>query len=299
MSRRYRVVHVTEYSYSEPVTLCHNETRMTPLQSPNQACGESRITVSPTPEEQVSRTDFFGNAVNYFGVEQPHEQLRVEAHSIVDTGSGRNQQDFATTESWETVRLAAARAAEEHFDPRQFLLQSALIPDPGEAARDLIEAAFQPGRAVIEAVAALNHAIATELEFDPVATSVSTPLADVLKDRRGVCQDFAHVAIACLRKIGLPAAYVSGYLETDPPPGQEKLVGSDASHAWFAVYVPGCGWLEFDPTNDQVPDDRYVTVARGRDYRDVAPLKGVVFGGGAMNLHVAVDVLPVRLEAVQ
>ncbi len=289
MSRLYRVSHTTRYRYTEAVMLCHNQARMTPANDRGQQCRRSVFSVDPPPADMSEYTDYFGNRVTYFDVESPHDSLSVQVVSEVQTADALSQTDFDGSRAWETVCADLASDSDEVVEAREFQLTSPLVPVGADVA-SLVDAAFTPGRPVVEALAALTHEIYTQLEYDPVATTVSTPLSSVLRRQRGVCQDFAHVAIACLRRVGLAGAYVSGYLETLPPPGQEKLVGSDASHAWFSAFVPGMGWLDFDPTNDAMPDDRYVVVARGRDYSDVPPLKGVVFGGGSMRLHVGVDV---------
>ncbi len=292
MSRNYRVSHITRYRYSEQVMLCHNVARMSPLHGDGQICERSVFSVDPRPADISERQDYFGNRLVYFNVEGPHDALEVKVVSDVRTADPRVHDDFDAFRAWEEVRDWQPED-EEAVDWAQFTLASPLIPDAVPVA-ELCNAVFTPSRPIVEALYALTREIHDRLEYDPVATTVSTPLAVVVQRRRGVCQDFAQLAIACLRHQGLPAAYVSGYLETLPPPGQRKLIGADASHAWFSAWVPGIGWLDFDPTNNQVPDDRYVRVARGRDYSDVPPLKGVVFGGGAMRLHVAVDVTPIE-----
>jgi transglutaminase-like putative cysteine protease len=247
--------------------------------------------ISPIPLALHDRQDFFGNPVSYFAIEQTHTSLSVTVSSEVEM---RTLPDlFAEPEpmAWEQVRgqtLAGLDA--EDLDARQFLYESpfiALGPDIADYAR----ASFPPGRPLSAAVTELTARIHSDFQYDPGFTTVATPLSHVLGGRRGVCQDFAHLAVACLRAQGLAARYVSGYLETDPPPGSDKLAGSDATHAWFAVYQPRHGWLDFDPTNNRPAGERHVTLGWGRDYGDVTPLRGVITGGGTHQLRVAVDVI--------
>lgn len=290
---RYRVSHVTSYRYSEEVTLCHNEVRMTPRAELGQRVLGSQVTIDPVPNTYAERTDFFDNRVVYFDVEDPHAALTVSVESEVETSNQRLEGNLLDSVSWETVRDGLAEGATPELrDFKYYVLESPMVPRV-DGLEDLQSRCFTPGRSLFDASIALMRTIYREFRYDPLATTIATPLAQVLSNRRGVCQDFAHVAIAVLRRAGLAAGYVSGYLETMPPPGQPKLRGSDASHAWFSVYFPGIGWVDFDPTNDQQPNERYVVVARGRDYGDVSPLKGIVFGGGSMSLHVAVDVEPI------
>lgn len=286
---RYRVSHTTRYDYSEPVTLCHNEAYLLARDCPGQRCLASALQIEPLPVVLNERYDYFGNRVSYFAIQIPHDTLTVTARSELIS---EPQEPPATSPSWETVgaQLAAAGDA-EGLRARDLALPSPFVPaDPGLA--DYARISFVPGRPLLAAVQELTGRIHADFTYDPHFTTVITPLTEVVAHRRGVCQDFAHLGIACLRALGLAARYVSGYLETLPPPGQPKLRGADASHAWFAVYVPGQGWYDFDPTNDQSRTEQYLTTAWGRDYGDVTPLKGVVFGGGAHRLSVAVDVEP-------
>lgn len=284
---RYQVTHVTRYRYTEPVTLCHNEVRMTPVTAHGQRCERCVLEIDPEPSVQHERIDYFGNRVIYFDVEQPHQDLSVRVRSEVVTADAQLMLTAATP--WHDVRDRALGDDAEARERRLFLLPSRMVPGL-VALRDYAAPSFAPGVDISDAVRDLMHRIHTDFAYDPSATTLATPLARVMRQRRGVCQDFAHVAVGCLRAVGLPASYVSGYLETLPQPGQERLRGADATHAWASVYVPEWGWLDFDPTNDQHPNERYVSVARGRDYADVTPLRGIVFGGGNMSLSVGVDV---------
>lgn len=283
---RYRVVHHTRYAYSQPVVLAHNEARLQPRATPAQTCAASTVTVDPAPGQRAERADAFGNRVLYFALQEPHGQLEVTATSEVEVVAVATPH---ASPAWETALqlLAESRAPETRL-ARQFRLDSPGAPVSPDV-RAYAAPSFVPGRPLLEAVADLNRRIHRDFAFDPQSTTVATPLREVLEQRHGVCQDFAHLAIACLRAFGLPARYVSGYLETEPPPGLTRLQGADVSHAWFAVHVPDTGWVDFDPTNDLLPADRHVTTAWGRDYADVAPLKGVIFGGGPHTLEVSVD----------
>ncbi len=288
----YRIRHRTSYRYDVPANLCHNEARLRPLDLPGQRCLSWKLTIGPEPEFHRSRRDSFGNHIDYFSVQRPHPELVITAESEVEVLS-HGQLPLAGGGAWDKVRgtlLAAKDAAS--LDARAFTLSSPLIPSSPVLA-EFARQDFPAGRDVYEAVAALNTRIYREFKFDPDFTTVATPVMEVLENRRGVCQDFAQLMIASLRSIGLPARYVSGYLETLPPPGKVKLVGADASHAWVSVFIPGQGWTDFDPTNNVRPGERHITVATGRDYRDVSPLRGVTVGGANHHLKVSVDVTPV------
>jgi transglutaminase-like putative cysteine protease len=296
---RFRISHVTRYTYGDPVSLCHSVTHLKPRETPFQRCLSSQVRVVPWPSVSREHRDLFGNRVNYFSIQQSHSELEVSAVSEVDVGDQLVPPE-ADTPAWEQVR----DSLREERDPdtiaaRIFALPSPAIPTT-RAALDYAQASFTPGRPILEAAHDLMSRIFAEFEYDPTFTTVATPLATALEHRRGVCQDFAHVGIACLRGLGLPARYVSGYLETLPPPGQPKLRGADASHAWFSVFVPGLTqtgcWVDFDPTNDCLIHQQHITTAIGRDYQDVTPVRGVFYGGGEHQLTVAVDVD--RLEQV-
>lgn len=237
------------------------------------------------------RFDFFDNRVVYFAVQDIHKQLEVQVKTRVEVQQRPFSESSPALPWEETLQRLHQDPDPEIIEARQFVLPSPFIPLT-QPLYDYANASFAPGRPVLEAVRALTQRIHQEFTYDPHFTTVATPVSEVLENRRGVCQDFAHFGIGCLRSLGLAARYVSGYLETVPPPGQPRLVGADASHAWFAVYLPGEGWAEFDPTNDCMASEKHITLAWGRDYGDVAPLKGVMSGGGSHTLTVAVDVLP-------
>ncbi len=285
----YRVEHKTIYEYSEPVSICHNEARLRPRNFEKQQCTLSTLEISPKPTDIRQREDFFGNRVTYFAIEQPHTVLSVASTSDVSTGTSANNIKDNITPWDEVVQKLRTDLQEDILEARQYTLNSPMVMRTREL-QSYAERTFAEGRPVIEAVYDLMERIHRDFTYDPHFTTLATPLSDVLKHRRGVCQDFAHLAIGCLRTQGLAAKYISGYIETLPPPGQEKLIGADASHAWFSVFVPDIGWLDFDPTNNQMPMDQHITLAWGRDYSDVTPLKGVIFGGGKHDLKVQVHV---------
>lgn len=295
---KYQLRHTTRYEYSSPVSLSHNEARLLLRDLPWQHCSNTRLVIKPEPLRQHERKDFFGNRVVYFAITDIHESLEVTVLSKVTTHP-RPLPEVSSI-SWEQAAqcLAPGSAAMESDDheanqsARLYTLNSPFIRRSDDL-KSFAQAHFAPGRPLVEAVLAMNSAIFEEFTYDQEFSTLATPLDEVLANRKGVCQDFAHLAIGALRSIGLAARYVSGYLETLPPPGQEKLLGADASHAWLSVYLPGWGWFDIDPTNGNQPNERYLTLAWGRDYADVTPLKGVMNGGGAHELEVAVDVLPI------
>lgn len=286
---RYSVLHRTQYTYSVPVSHCHNEAHLLPRSCARQYCRRSHLRIRPTPAVCHEREDFFGNRTTYFAIQEPHTTLEVTALSEVDTVPAAIPDLHASPPWEEACQRLYTDLSPAVLEARQFVLDSPLVNVTPELAA-YAAPSFSPGCFLLAAVHDLMRRIHQEFTYDPHYTTVTTPLSEVLQHRRGVCQDFAHLAIGCLRSQGIAARYVSGYLELLPPPGQQRSVTSDASHAWVAVYCPNLGWVDFDPTNDQVPSDRHITVAWGRDYSDVTPLKGVVFGGGAHTLQVSVEV---------
>jgi transglutaminase-like putative cysteine protease len=294
MATVYRINHRTEYLYEQPVSSSYGQLRMLPRELPGQRCRFAWVSVTPTPELNRERLDFFGNRVTYFALHEPHERLCVEVTSVVEVEGRGAGLSLLGEQSWETVRdtIGAGDAAGAGIPHEviQYVLDSPRVAR-SETYRQYAQAAFKPGAGVFEAIAALCSKIYTEFEYRPGSTSVTTSLEEAFGNRRGVCQDFAHLAIACLRSLGLPARYVSGYLETVPPPGMQKLTGTDGSHAWLSVFIPDAGWVDVDPTNDQFVGDRHVTAAVGRDYGDVPPMSGVIYTvGREARLEVAVDV---------
>jgi transglutaminase-like putative cysteine protease len=294
---KYTVTHITSYAYSEPVELCHNEARLKPVNTQQQQCISSEISIEPLPSDFHERIDFFGNRVTYFSIHENHTNLKVTSISNVDTATQALNPDAYNTMAWEDVAAHVVNNRDDAtLDAKQYTLNSPFIITNQEL-QEYAERSFLDGRLIVDAVQDLMARIHRDFTYDPHFSNIATPLLEVLKERRGVCQDFAHLAIGGIRSMGLAARYVSGYLETLPPEGQEKLIGADASHAWFSVYIPNMGWLDFDPTNNQMPMDRHITVAIGRDYHDVTPLKGVIFGGGKHELDVSVDVRKVDTPA--
>jgi transglutaminase-like putative cysteine protease len=286
---RYLINHTTTYEYTEPVSLCQNVAHLIPRSCPGQRAGESVLTVTPDPAVIDERADYFGNPVHYFTLQEPHRRLTVGVTHSVEV-EPRPAPDPASTPAWESVRdrLPAARDP-VWLDAYQFAFGSACAgPDPRYAA--YAAPSFAPGRPVLEAALDLTRRIHAEFAYDARATTVATPVAEVFEKRRGVCQDFAHVQLACLRSLGLPARYVSGYLAPVTSPGTARLVGADATHAWVSVFCGEAGWVDLDPTNNVVPAEHHVLLAWGRDYDDVSPLKGVILGGGRHEVRVAVEV---------
>ncbi len=286
----YRVSHTTSYEYTEMVGHSYNEARLLPRVCQNQNLISARLEIRPEQSDFRVREDFFGNQVAYFTITEPHRAFSVTAISEVQIFSPAGQLEFSQGAPWEAVKETLLQNRQpEVLDARQYILDSPFI----EASANLAayaQPSFTPGRPLVDAVHDLMQRIHRDFIFDPQFTTLATPLQVVLEHRRGVCQDFAHLAIGCMRSQKLAARYVSGYIETLPPPGQNKLVGADASHAWFSVFLPEVGWMDFDPTNNQVPGDQHITVAWGRDYGDVTPLKGVIFGGQNHELQVSVEV---------
>lgn len=277
--RSYRVTHRTEYTYTTPVSSSFGEVVMQPRELPGQRCAESRLDVDPAPHDLRERTDYFGNRTSYLAVLAPHSRLAITATSLVHV----HRAPPGPSGPWDEPRDTDPEAVEFLLDSPQVTIAPALA--------EYAAASFRPGRDALDAVRDLSARIHRDFAYTPGATQVTTTIAEVLARRAGVCQDFAHLAVGCLRAVGLPARYVSGYLETDPPPGRPRLAGADATHAWVSALLPGAGWVDVDPTNDQLVDDRYVTTAWGRDYTDVPPLKGVIFSQGtAHELRVSVDV---------
>lgn len=287
----YRITHHTSYRYQTPVRQGLNTARMLPRDTSRQQCRQASIRVSPAPTTARERTDYFGNRAYHFTMEETHSALEVSAESLVDVSPDMPLPELDLGSSCRSARELLANSVDaDVLLAREFVLDSPLVAAT-PALRDYAAPSFDDDRPLISAVRDLTQRIFADFSYHPGFTDVTTPLDQVLEHRRGVCQDFAHLAVGCVRAMGYPARYISGYLETQPPPGQEKLVGSDETHAWFAVYSPGEGWFEFDPTNDKIAGVQHIIAAWGRDYGDVAPLRGVVYGGGGdQQLSVSVDV---------
>jgi transglutaminase-like putative cysteine protease len=288
----YQVRHQTTYEYSDPVSVSHHILRLTPRDLPGQQRRASRINITPSPQtHSTTHQDYFGNSVTSFSLQEPHELLTVEAISELEV-SDSPKPDFSRSLEWQSVRDSISNdSTAEGLEAYQFVFDSQRV-QAKPALADYARESFRSSRPVLEAVMDLTTRINQDFRFDTKATEVSTPVETFFEKRRGVCQDFSHLQIACLRSLGLPARYVSGYLRTMPPAGKPRLVGADASHAWCSVWCPGVGWIDFDPTNNCVPTDGHITVAWGRDYSDVSPIHGVLLGGAHHTLNVAVDVEP-------
>ncbi len=288
----YAVTHRTAYTYESDVSVSHHLAHLRPLALPRQEVLEYALEITPEPSVHSHRLDFYETPTNFFSIQKPHAELVVTARSRVRVTAPVQP---AQTPPWQTVRDACARPVlTEATTAGEFCFDSRHIAHSAAYA-DYAAASFPADRPLLDGLRDLTTRIFRDFKFDKRATTTATPLAEVFKNRRGVCQDFAHMGIACLRSLGLPARYVSGYLETIPPPGKKRLVGADASHAWLAVWCPGHGWIDADPTNNVLPGDRHITVAWGRDFSDVSPLRGVVVGGGEHELKVSVDVAPLAV----
>jgi transglutaminase-like putative cysteine protease len=287
------VSHETQYRYSSPVVLSQQLLHLTPRALPWQRCTAHEISVEPTANEVTERDDYYGNRTASLVIAVPHQSLVVRATSTVSVEPRARAALAAPKSSWEAVRARlSALDAPPLAEPAEFLFDSLHVERSPELA-DYAVKSFTARRAILESAADLARRIHRDFKFDRTATSVSTPLKQVLKQKSGVCQDFAHLMIGCLRSIGLAARYVSGYLLTAPPPGRPRLVGADASHAWASIYCgERAGWVDIDPTNNCIVDDAHVTLGWGRDFADVTPMRGVILGGGTQSLSVRVTVSP-------
>jgi len=285
---KIQVVHKTDYQYSTNVSQSVNRVCLSPRQTQYQTPLNTHIEIHPTPAVVDTIEDVYGNRISYFSIDVPHRQFTVSVVSTLLTQDINTPLPEAPAVDELRHNLMGAQT-NEGLLAVDCLLPSPYVPsiDAVDAVIDLLE--HHKGDALVFSEKLMEY-IYTEFEYDPTFSTLVTPISAVLEARRGVCQDFAHLAIAILRRAGVPARYVSGYLETQPPQGQQKLQGADASHAWYSVYIPSLGWFDFDPTNNKRPDRQYVTTAWGRDYADIAPLKGVVYGGGTSSLTVSVDV---------
>jgi len=286
----YLITHTTEYIYDGAISLCHNVARLIPRTTPSQTCKKTNVEILPEPDVLSEYEDFFGNKVLYFAIQQEHKKLKVTVSSnIVKQGVRKLETELLQQISWEDVKAQLHEPTPEMLDAKQYIpdtLMTAVSPLIIEYASQ----SYTAGNSMFDATLDLMQRIFRDFEFKPGFTTISTPVEEVMKTKKGVCQDFAHLAIACVRSMGLPARYVSGYIETIAPEGKEKLVGADASHAWFAIFIPKIGWIDFDPTNNVIPSDRHISIGWGRDYADITPLKGIVLSSGKHELSVSVDV---------
>ena len=285
----YSITHRTLYEYAAPVTVSHHVARLEPRVTNLQGCENFSLKIFPEPALRKERTDYFGNRLCFFAIQEMHNKLEIITHSRVSvSGAKITVPDNSTP--WEQVaELFRDPVSPEVVDPYQFVFDSPHIRASMEFA-DYAAESFGKGVPLLAGATDLTRRIFEDFKFDPRATTVATPLESVWEKRRGVCQDFAHLGIACLRSLGLPARYVSGYLRTRPPEGKPRLVGADASHAWFRIFCPGTGWVDFDPTNNVRPAEEHIIVAYGRDFGDVSPVAGILTGGGEHEVRVSVDV---------
>jgi transglutaminase-like putative cysteine protease len=288
----YSVRHRTIFEYEQMVSVSHHVVHLTPRTHGRQDCLHSEIEVDPNPALNAPGEDFFGNPVLHLTINEPHDRLLVEANSLVEVFPDEAPLDPSRSPPWEDIVHAMEVPTGDQFDAYQFIFESPYVIGNAAVRKYAIQS-FPPGRPLLEATLDLTARIFREFEYRGGVSDISTPVAEVLAMRKGVCQDFAHLQIACLRSLGLPARYVSGYLLTRPREGEKKLVGSDASHAWISVWAGDAGWVDFDPTNNLIPGVEHVTLGWGRDYGDVSPINGFILGGGAHTIAVAVDVDPV------
>ena len=285
----YHITHRTLYEYTAPVTVSHHVTRLEPRPSHTQACEKFSLQIFPEPTLRKARSDYFGNRLCFFAIQEIHNRLEIITHSRV-TVNAKTVSASDNSTAWENVAgLFRDPVSPEVVEPFQFVFDSPQIRASLELVGYAAES-FGKDTPLLAGAMDLTRRIFQDFKFDPKATTVATPLEEVWEKRRGVCQDFAHLGIACLRSLGLPARYVSGYLRTRPPEGQPRRSGADASHAWFSIFLPGTGWVDFDPTNNVQPAEEHITVAHGRDFGDVSPVAGILTGGGDHDVKVSVDV---------
>ena len=286
---KYRIVHKTEYSSIDPVSVGYNEAWLRPRETLVQHCVAHRLQIEPEPSILVERIDYFQNTVSQFAFNQGYETLTVTAIDEIQIQPPAPRADSGP--AWEEVVKTVSRPqTEADLQAYEFTFDSPRCRQSSEFA-GYTQTTFLAGRPIVDCLADLMQKIHAEFRFDATATTVSTPVEQVFRQKRGVCQDYAHLFISILRSLHLPARYVSGYLRTIPPLGKPRLVGADASHAWISVYCGPLGWIDIDPTNNQFPATDHITIAWGRDYSDIAPLKGVYIGGSSPHLEVSVDVV--------
>ncbi|MGP6457866.1 transglutaminase family protein [Pseudomonas parakoreensis] len=296
MSAHYQIFHDTCYHYDSPVSLAQQLAHLWPRECTWQRCTEQQLLISPQPTTRRDELDVFGNPLTRLAFERPHDELQVNARLTVEV-LARPLADFNLSPAWEQTRNALTYSSQplsaEMLEACRYRFQSPYV-HLKRSFVEFSESCFPPGKPLLLGVQALMQKIFSEFTFDAEATQVATPLVEVLERRRGVCQDFAHLMLACVRSRGLAARYISGYLLTQPPPGQPRLIGADASHAWVSVFCPVSGWVDFDPTNNVQPALEHITLAWGRDFSDVSPLRGVILGGGSHDPEVRVTVMPLE-----
>jgi transglutaminase-like putative cysteine protease len=299
----FHVLHDTEYEYGFPVSLSQQLLQLKPRAFQFQECLAHEIRVSPVPSERHNALDYFGNHRQYLAIAEPHEKLLVSAESTIALTARPGVELLGNSQPWEKVRDTLREISRplnndpQGLEPIKFLYESPHVTLSAEL-QNYARPCFASGQSVLAGALELTHKIHSEFAFDAEATDISTPLSELLRIRRGVCQDFAHLMIGCLRSLGLSCRYVSGYILTNPPPGMPRLVGADASHAWVSVYCPSIGWVDFDPTNRCMVNLDHITLGWGRDFSDVSPIRGVMMAGGEQSLEVRVTVTPIRQEAL-
>ena len=298
----FDIEHITKYTYEYGVSFCHNIATLKPKSFPGQILIDYELDISPIPTDLSDREDFFHNTVTRFSIQKHHKELIVKAKSRIDRDYHAQHDPDALKRAKQVTIKGAIESMKgiglDVLNARQFVLESPLISNYSGEIKKYARKSFRPGRSMFEASFELMQRIFEDFDFVSGFTNIATPLNEVMLEKKGVCQDFAQIAIACVRSMGLPARYVSGYIETIPPEGMEKLVGTDASHAWFSVFIPAFGWIDFDPTNNQIPKNQHIVVAHGRDYYDVAPLKGVIYSTGKNEMEVSVDIRPALLKSL-
>lgn len=296
------VTHETRYEYSPAVETAQHLAHLKPLATASQRLVSHKLAIEPPPAQRSEVPDVYGNTRAFFALEATHDSLVVTAESVVETGAPQLAPGIARELPWEAVRERFRYRKDATFDPAsEFVFPSPYVPRHDDFA-SYARASFAPERPTFDVAMDLTERMYRDFAYDADSTEINTPAAEALAQRKGVCQDFAHIMIACFRVMGLPARYVSGYLLTQPPPRQPRLVGADASHAWVSVYLPGegdgpestGGWADFDPTNGRQPGEDYVALAIGRDYSDVSPMRGVLHGGARHTLKVGVTVRPIE-----
>jgi transglutaminase-like putative cysteine protease len=296
MSAHYQIFHDTHYHYDSPVSLAQQLAHLWPRPCGWQRCTDRQLQISPQPTSRRDELDVFGNPLTRLAFERPHDELLVNASLTIEV-LPRPVLDFSLSPAWESTRSALTYSSQplspQWLEACRYRFESPYVHLKKNFV-EFSESCFPAGRPLLLGVQALMEKIFSEFTFDAEATQVATPLVEVLERRRGVCQDFAHLMLACVRSRGLAARYISGYLLTQPPPGQPRLIGADASHAWVSVFCPVLGWVDFDPTNNVQPALEHITLAWGRDFSDVSPLRGVILGGGNHDPEVRVTVMPLE-----
>lgn len=287
----YRIHHKTVYDYENDVAVSHHSAHLEPLNSWGQTLHSFHLTTDPSPGEITRRSDYFGNAEHFFTISEPHRHLEVETMSLVTVHARNDPLPQLTPTCAEVRQLMRKSASPELMQASEYLLSSPRVPLL-DKAREFSQGLFTEDRPVLDSALALCDRIHATFKFKPGVTDVNSPIESLFTNMQGVCQDFAHLAISCLRSHGIPAAYLSGYIRTIPPAGKPRLVGADASHAWVAVMIPQIGWIPLDPTNNCLASEDHIAVARGRDYGDVSLIRGSIYGGGAQTIRVFVTVDP-------